>query len=257
MNQSSRGDAGLLPPQLEHAGDLYSHMRWNAPLSNEHADLLLRRVDMAKAEVILDLGCGWGELLLRAAAASPSASGIGVDTQAGHLERGRRSAAERGLRERVTFHCADAATWMSTADRVICIGASHAWGDSRTALPALARVADPSGLVLFGDGFWEQTPSEAARGMFGDGILHLDQLIAAALDSGWRVVHLSTADQREWDDFESTWRAGREAHARAHPSDPATETTLAEMNRRLFDYVSVYRSVLGFAYMVLARTPVT
>jgi hypothetical protein len=31
--------------------------------------------------------------------------------------------------------------------------------------------------------------------------------------AGWRVIHLSTADQREWDDFESTSRAVAAAYS--------------------------------------------
>ena len=47
---------------------LYARMRWNMPLSAEHADLLLDRLDLRPGQRIADLGCGWGELLLLAVA---------------------------------------------------------------------------------------------------------------------------------------------------------------------------------------------
>ncbi|MEU4401729.1 SAM-dependent methyltransferase, partial [Micromonospora orduensis] len=51
------------------AASRYARMRWNTPLSEEHAALLLRRLDVRPGARVLDLGCGWGELLLRAVAA--------------------------------------------------------------------------------------------------------------------------------------------------------------------------------------------
>ena len=41
-------------------------MRWNAPLSVEHAELLMDRLDVRPGARVADLGCGWGELLLGA-----------------------------------------------------------------------------------------------------------------------------------------------------------------------------------------------
>ncbi|WP_346537033.1 class I SAM-dependent methyltransferase [Micromonospora sp. DPT] len=48
----------------------YARMRWNTPLSEQHAALLLQRLDIRPGTRVLDLGCGWGELLLRAVAAA-------------------------------------------------------------------------------------------------------------------------------------------------------------------------------------------
>jgi cyclopropane fatty-acyl-phospholipid synthase-like methyltransferase len=49
---------------------LYARMRWNAPLSEQHADLLMDRLDLRPGLHVADLGCGWGELLLRVAGRS-------------------------------------------------------------------------------------------------------------------------------------------------------------------------------------------
>ncbi|MGI8751043.1 MAG: SAM-dependent methyltransferase [Acidimicrobiales bacterium] len=82
-------------------------MLWNTPLSEGHARLLLERLEVEPGTSVLDLGCGWGELLIRAvnAASHPErpARGIGVDTEASSLERGRALAAERGLDQRITL----------------------------------------------------------------------------------------------------------------------------------------------------------
>ncbi|MER6593236.1 hypothetical protein ABT214_15565 [Micromonospora purpureochromogenes] len=81
----------------------------------------------------------------------------------------------------------------------------------------------------------------------------LADLIELARGLGWRVLHFSTADQREWDDFESTWRAGQQEWLLQHPDDPRATEVREELDDRLREYVGVYRGVLGLAYFVLGR----
>jgi hypothetical protein len=213
----------------------YAGMRWNTPLSEDHATRLLERLEVGRSHSVLDLGCGWGELLLRAVSDPVGgARGIGVDTDASLLERGRAAAAARGLGDGVTFHHGRAEEWREPADRVLCVGAAHAWGGA-------------------GDGVWESPPTEPARELFGDDVLpepELRRLIAAA---GWRVLAHSRADLDEWDEFEDAWRAGREEWRLAHAGDPRAAAVAAELAERLTEYVDVYRGVLGFAYFVLTR----
>ncbi|XTZ14012.1 SAM-dependent methyltransferase [Micromonospora echinospora] len=235
----------------------YAHMRWNAPLSEEHAALLLDRLALSDAARVLDLGCGWGELLLRAvavgASGTSSTTGIGVDTNHADLARGRALAAGRSLDTRVTFVDRNASAWQEPADRVLCVGASHAFGGSAAALDALAGLVSPGGRLLFGDGFWERPPTPEAKEIFGDQTMTLADLVEQARASGWRVLHLSTADQREWDDFEATWRAGRQEWLLARPDDPRATAVRDELDTQLRQYVGVYRGVLGFAYLVLGH----
>jgi SAM-dependent methyltransferase len=180
-------------------------------------------------------------------------TGIGVDTDAAALGRGRVLARERGLDRRVEFAEADAATWRGTADRVLCVGSSHAFGGSQAALQALAEVVPRGGRLLFGDGYWTGPPSPAAVQIFGEEIRPLPDLLEACRTAGWRVIHLSTADQREWDDFESTFRAGRQEWLLAHGGDPRAAQVRDWLDGRERQYVQVYRGVLSFAYLVLAR----
>lgn len=227
-----------------------TRMRWNTPLSEPHAELLLDRMALDGGHLV-DLGCGWGELLLRALERAPNLRGTGIDTDEAGLARGRAAAAERGLA--VEFTAADAATWDAPADRAFCIGAAHIFGSTKAALEALARVVRPSGRLLYGDGFWAAPPGPAAREIFGPDLLTLPELLAAADGAGWRVLHFSTADQLEWDDFESTSRAGWAEWLTAHPDDPRAPEVRAWLDRRLREYVREYRGVLGFTYLVLGR----
>lgn len=226
-------------------------MRWNTPLSGEHAELLLDRLDLRSGQRIADLGCGWGELLLTALArGGPGTTGTGVDTDAPLLAKARQEAANRGLDAEFTE--ADAAGWRGTADRALCLGASHAFGGTATALRALAEVVPAGGRLLYGDGFWSQPPSDAAVDMLGEQTTLAD-LLELCRAAGWRVIHMSTASQREWDDFESTYRAGRQEWLLANPNHPRAAEIRDFLDTREREYVGVYRGVLGLAYLVLAH----
>lgn len=229
-------------------------MRWNAPLSEEHAALLLERFDVRSGACVLDLGCGWGELLLRAVAGGADAvTGIGVDTDEAALDRGRALAADRSLDQQVTFVNGEAAASREPADRVLCVGAAHAFGGTAAALKALTDFVRPGGRLLFGDAAWEGPPTAAATEIFGEDVMSLADLIEQARKLGWRVLHFSTADQREWDDFEATWRAGRQEWLLDHPDDPRAAEVREALDTQLREYVGVYRGILGFGYFVLGR----
>lgn len=229
-------------------------MRWNTPLSEPHADLLIKQLAAGPGMSVLDLGCGWGDLLARVVVGSGAAScaGIGLDTDPVHLDRGRRLLRERGLHEQVRLVESPAQEWSEPADRIICIGASHAWGSTRQALAALARLVRPGGRLLFGDGCWEGKLTPAAAAMFDD-VLPLAEIIDVVRAGNWRTLHLSTASQRESDEFESRWRLGSEEWLRANPAAASAPQVRDELDERLAEYVGTYRGVLGFCYLVLGR----
>jgi SAM-dependent methyltransferase len=231
----------------------YAWMRWNTPLSESHAEQLVARLEAPPGGSVLDLGCGWGELLLHTVQAGSQLSGVGVDTDEELLARGRALAEARGLGDRVRFVTGAAAEWERPADAVLCIGSSHAWGGTESALAALRHIVAPGGRLLFGDGCWERAPTKVASALFGDGVLELETLLQRVLAAGWRPLHMSVADQREWDEFELSWTAGRQRWLLAHPNDERAPGARRELDERLVEYVSAYRGVLGFCYLILGH----
>ena len=224
----------------------YSQMLWNAPLSVEHSDLLLRRLNVQPDSQLLDLGCGWGELLIRAG--GPAASAL-TPTPACWFAAGRERPKPR---QPSCLSRPRPLPGSEPADRLICVGASHAFGDRQHAFESLALLVRPGGRLLFGDGFWERSPTAELAEMFDD-VEDLTAVVGHAIAAGWRVLHLSTADQREWDDFESTWRAGRQQWLLDHGDDARSADVRQTLDAQLSDYVSGYRGVLGFCYLVLGR----
>jgi hypothetical protein len=67
------------------------------------------------------------------------------------------------------------------------------------------------------------------------------------------MLHLDTADQREWDDFEAAWCRGLELWAMENADHPDVGQVLHTASEHRHDYLATYRGVLGFAYLVLAR----
>jgi SAM-dependent methyltransferase len=241
----AEGREPQIPDEVRHAA-----MRWNAPLSEAHAAVLLDAFELESGGRVLDLGCGWGELLCRAVEHEPTLVGVGVDTDAAALARGEALAAARGLGERVTFRNAGGEAWTHPADRVICVGAGHIWGGHGRALAALAGLVGPGGRLLYGDGYLEAGSSEFTTKLFGE-LGPLGDVLAAARDADWRVLHLSVSDQLEWDEFESSYRAGPERWLLDNPDAEGAPEARAWLDMRMREYVDGYRGELGFCWLVL------
>lgn len=236
-----------IPPEVRHAA-----MRWNAPLSEAHASMLLDSLELDDAASIVDLGCGWGELLMRAVAGRPALRGIGVDSDPTAISRGRSLVVRSGLEDRLRLVEAPAESWAEPAERVICVGAQHIWRDAEAALAALHELTAPGGRLLYGDGYLEPNPSPFTSELFSE-MGPLPELVRGARAPGWRVLHLSVSDQLEWDEFESTFRAGTERWLLAHPDAEDGQRIREWLDDRLREYLEGYRGELGFAWLVLGR----
>ncbi|MFC7467831.1 SAM-dependent methyltransferase [Actinomadura keratinilytica] len=144
-------------------------LTFHGPLGEPRAAELTARLAAHRPATVLDIGCGWGELLLRVLAAVPGATGTGLDLDEEDLARGRALAAERGLAGRVEFLAESATgTRRGPADLVLCLGASQALTGAAPprlvpeALRELRRLVRPGGRALLGEGFWERPPSPAS-----------------------------------------------------------------------------------------------
>ena len=240
-----------------------SQLTFHGPLSEARAARIVARLAAHRPRTVLDIGCGWGELMLRILAATPAATGLGLDTDAGDLARGRTNAYERGLGGRVTFVQESAVrTVRGPADLVLCVGASHAVTEveppahTGPALAELRRLVSPGGRVLLGEGFWHRTPTAAelagmwpgsTAGEYGD----LPGLVDQAVKAGFRPAWTETATLEEWEDFESGYQCDEEEWLAAHADHPQAAELRERVDQHRSHWLRGYYGLLGIAYLTL------
>jgi ubiquinone/menaquinone biosynthesis C-methylase UbiE len=231
---------------------------FNAPMSDARAYELINTLQPRVGATVVDFGCGWAELLLRILETEPTARGFGVDGDESGIARGRANATSRGLDKNVRLELADVTTWEGPlADIAISIGASHAWGHTRSTLEAMYERTRPGGQVLLGDVFWEQPPTDDVLTLLEakpDDYGTVAELVDLAMASGFRLLNLATANLDEWDSFESRWCAGRERWLAANPGHPEFDEVKAVVDEHRDGWLHGYRGYLGFAYLTLVRS---
>jgi SAM-dependent methyltransferase len=233
----------------------HTFLEFNAPLSDARATALIESLQPLASKQVVDLGCGWAELLLRIVAAEPTVRGLGIDSDADAIARARQNAQARGL-DSVRLDLADTTSWHEQADVLVSIGASHAWGGTRKTLEAAHSRVVPGGLLLLGDGIWERPPTtEALSGLdaTSDEFESLGGLVDLAIECGFRPLSVSVANSDEWDSFESRFCAGRERWLLEHPDAPDAAEVRAAVDHHRNGWLHGYRGVFGFAYLTLVR----
>lgn len=233
----------------------YQYMTFNAPLSDARADAIAARLAAARPKDVVDIGCGWGELLLRVVERAPEATGLGVDTDEPLLARGRAAAQQRGL-QRVTFDNVEGKEVSHEADSVICIGASHAFGSTPAALAYLHDVVRPGGRLLFGDGIWNPHAPVPRPELVWDDLPELPTLaglVDMAVEAGFRPLWTEVASPEELDAFESGYLADWEEWLLTHPAHPEAEGIRARADEHRQRWLHGYREAFGFAYLTLGR----
>jgi SAM-dependent methyltransferase len=243
----------------------YDDLTFMTPLSDERASKLVRFLAEGLDGTVLDIGCGWAELLLRVVAAAPAARGVGVDADEACIEHGRTLAEQRGLGDRVTLTVGDAKDRApGRADAVICIGASQVWGppveanqpiDYASALAAIRAKVSRGARVVYGEGVWSRPPIPAAVAPLSgrlDELVPLAELIQLTVAHGFMPVAVHEASIDEWDEFESGYSARYASWLAEHdPDHPEADEVRTRAARQRAGYFGGYRGVLGMAYFGL------
>lgn len=246
---------------------LHADLTFLSPMSPERAASLASwlAAGLSEGGLVLVVGCGWAELLLRVSAAAPHARCVGVDLDENAVAEGRRRAASRGLVERVTLlHGAGATTGPTEVDALIAVGSTQVWGPPveeaqplayADALTAIRSRVRRGARVVYGDGIWSRPPTAAAVAPLSgrlDEFVTLAELTDLAVDAGFAMAAVGEASLAEWDAFESGFTGGYATWLAGHPSDHPEAVGIRERAAsQRASYLDGYRGVLGMGYLQL------
>jgi len=170
------------------------------PLTPAKLDAVLDACALAPGTRALDIGCGKGELLLRAHRRFGT-GGLGVDLSEDYIAAARANAPDD-----VEFRAAQGLSVTEGGfDLAACVGSLHAL-DAHPRRWLKDRVT-PGGHVLFGDGYWQREPHPDYLDVLGADAGELDDyatLVASGEPHGLTPVYVATASQDDWDAY--SWR---------------------------------------------------
>lgn len=178
-------------------------------------ETLLRHADLRSGHVVLEIGCGTGNLLLRAKRAQPGITAAGIDPDLPALARAHRKSRRRALPVRWDHGFADALPYPDgSVDDVLSSFMLHHLpeAEKEPALREVARVLRPGGALHLVDigGPTDEDDGRAVRraqqhellhGNFGDGPA---ELFGAA---GFADVVLTGTERRRPMGRIAYWRA--------------------------------------------------
>ncbi len=241
--------------EIAHRGLLF----WN-PVTPEAMDALVATLELRADDSLLDVGCGRGELLLRAASRW-GVRGVGVDPHPGAMAIARAEAASRGLADRTELReeAFDAGRWADGAfDAAACVGATHAAGLLDGVLRAFGRLVRVGGAALIGEGYWRCDPDPEYLAVLGADpgeLRSLDAVRDVFGAAGFEIAAEHLASEDDWTRYEEAWAGNVELDAVERPDDPEAPERVGHVRRRLAVFRSHGRSTLGFGVWVARRAP--
>lgn len=215
--------------------------------------------------VVLDLGCGTGEITARLAARFPDASLVGVDVDEQHLERARMRCSP--FEGRVEFRYGDAMALDfpdASFDLVVCRHLVQTVPDARRVVAEMLRVLRPGGRLHViaedygmlhchptnrdSDGFWQVLPPRYAAAVGCD--LHvgrkmftiLTDLGAADIACDYIVVDTLRVPREVFARIWEAWRDGYTEALAEHGGMPRQE-----VEQRWREMIGCVRDPRGYA----------
>jgi cyclopropane-fatty-acyl-phospholipid synthase len=206
----------------------YSCAVWHDPDDTLEAaqankyELICRKLDLRPGMRLLDVGCGWGGMVMHAAQ-NHGAQAVGITISRQQAELAEKRVAEAGLSDQVQIRVQD---YREVADGpydgISSIGMFEHVGEARLAeyFECLRRLVRPEGRLL-NHGIGRPARSEKARlprrsfinrYVFPDGELHeVGRVISITQDAGFEVRHVESLREH----YALTlrrWVANLEAH---------------------------------------------
>jgi SAM-dependent methyltransferase len=241
---------------MSNAPQLFATYDYNAPLPPECVSWLCKALKVREKAHVVDLGCGWGQLLVDIVLHLPQSTGTGYDSDQSLIEHATAVASTFAIEDRITFSVADCTAVTKPCDVLICMGSTHAWACLEDALSSFKQTLRPEGQLIIGVPYWENSPSDAACHALGttqDGLPSEMSLRSLVSDSGFAITGFRASTLAEWDAFEIAWCASRVIWLRENPNHPDFAKHADQLEKHRAMWLDGYRTYLGFAVIVATK----
>jgi cyclopropane-fatty-acyl-phospholipid synthase len=185
--------AQFLDPQMVYSSAHFlSHVDTLEKAQRRKLDLICRKLQLARGDDFLDVGCGWGSLVIHAAT-EYGVNAVGVTVSGQQAAYARQRAKDMGVDDRVTILEQDYREVEGTFDAIASIGMFEHVGRKKLGVyfSRLAEMLKPNGLVL-NHGIvtrdrnpGRKRPTFVSTYVFPDGeLVPIDETIGVAEDTG-------------------------------------------------------------------------
>lgn len=180
---------------------------FNAPMSEDRAQYLIKKLELSPQQTVVDFGCGTGTFL-QLLATQVQITGVGIDKNDDLIQTAQSNWNESNHDSVLKFISADANAYvkdMSPVDAIICIGAEYIFGDYENLLEVAKPLLKPNGKLLVGTIYWKQPPSAEYLSLLNDENPHHDlhTTVEMAYQRGYLPIDVGRSNNDEWDQFES------------------------------------------------------
>jgi SAM-dependent methyltransferase len=193
------------------------------PLTSAELDEVLDSTELVDDAAVLDVGCGYGEVLFRAAERA-RIQGTGVDLSPWMIAAAASHQQSRAPTARLRWVLGEASDFVSDIqpDVSVCIGAEWVWHDFRGTARALAEHLGPEGVAVLGAArLHTAADSDLVRRERGV-VETLDDQRDVLRDFGFEPIHRVDADDAGWDSYLSRTADAARSWADLYPG-PASD----------------------------------
>lgn len=210
---------------------------------------------------LLDLGCGRGEVLCRWSR-DYEIKGAGVDANEDNIDMAQARAAELEVWTDIQFIVDDAADYPQAFheyDVVLCFGGGWIGGGPGATLNLMrtALKTGIEGILLFGETFWNEQPSELDCQLLGidaDSLPDLAGLYEHFAEIDATILDVFIASSQEWDRYYARqWKAVQH-WLNHHPGDSAADSLREWLKAQQARYFKVERQKIGWGLFALKTT---
>lgn len=211
--------------------------------------------------LVLDLGCGKGEVLARMSARYPNARLHGIDLNPAFIAAAEKRVSELGRSAHVSFEVGDVkktTVHAGSLNMAVCIGSVHIFGTFAQALRNVHTMLRAGGVALIGHGYWKRPPApaylkhfyDANESDFSDNAGNLK----AALACGFNPLAAAVSSDEDWTVYERTWGESLMEYVAMHPTDPDVQPMLQRAYKSRDNYfMHGGRETLGFGLYLLKK----